>query len=431
MHIRSAGFPWPPCPTAWREPFPSCSGARTVTDGSGVDMAHFRYLIVGGGLAGDAAVEGIREVDAEGAVALIGAEVHAPYHRSQLTCGPWTGALSERAVFRTGGRGGVEWMPGRRAIALDTTERVVTDDRGERHGYERLLIATGCAARRLVGSAPEVVWLRTLDDARRLRGLAVEASCAVVIGGGFIGAEVAASLAAARLHVTLVTEGMGIAAAVLPAELSQAVTRDYRWHGLRVETGRRAVRVERRGSRLVVACDAGLEIEADLVVGAIGGVPETGLAAGAGLQVEDGIVVDDHLRTSVRDVYAAGDAARYPDALSGRSCRVEHEEVAVSMGRCAGRNMAGRETPYRQLPGFRLDLFGLSCEAVGEVDAGLESWADWRESHRKGAVFYGREGRVTGTLLCGLEGRGALARDLLERRELLRPETLRGRLTSM
>ncbi|MFM2152818.1 MAG: hypothetical protein RL199_1253 [Pseudomonadota bacterium] len=391
-------------------------------------MSHFRYLIVGGGLAGDAALQALRASDPGGSIGVVGAEPHLPYDRSPLTKALWHGA-PEGTVFRAGSRGGVELMLGRRAVALDTALRVVTDDRGVRHGYEKLLLATGAVPRRLVGAAPEVVWLRTLEDYRRLRGLAVEAARVAVLGGGFVGSEVAAALTTRGLHVTMLVAEDGLLPGLLPAELSQAITRDYRWRGVRVETGQRVTGVERRGRDLVVSCASGLQVAADVVVGGLGVIPETGLAGQAGLEVDDGIVVDDRLRTRVPDVFAAGDAARFPDGPDGRMVRVGHEEAALAMGLCAGRNMAGADLPFRHVPGFRLDLFGLDGEAVGEVDARLEVWPDWREPHRRGAVYYARNGRVTGVLCWGLPGRAEAARRIVARGELLRPETLRGRLT--
>jgi 3-phenylpropionate/trans-cinnamate dioxygenase ferredoxin reductase subunit len=391
-------------------------------------MGQFRYVVVGGGLAGDAAVRGIRERDPLGAVGLIGAELHAPYDRPPLSKGLWRG-LPESSVFRPGDRRGVELLLGRRVIALDAAERVVTDDRGERHGYERLLLATGGVPRRIVGAAPEVVYLRGLDDYRRLRRLVGEASRAVVVGGGFIGSELAAAFVQKRLNVAMVLPEEGLVARVLPRELSQAVTRDYRWRGVRVETGRRVVRVDRRGRDLVATTDDGLELPADVVVAGLGIVPETRLAEQSGLAVDDGILVNDRLETSARGVYAAGDAARFPSALLGGTRRIEHEDAAFSMGLTAGRNMAGADEPFTHVPISYADLFDFAYEAVGDVDAGLETWADWREPQKVGAVFYGRQGRVVGVLACGLPGRIEAARHLLARAEPLRPETLRGRLT--
>jgi len=163
-------------------------------------------------------------------------------------------------------------------------------------------------------------------------------------------------------------------------------------------------------------------------VAGLGITPNTALAAAAGLAVDDGIVVDRLLRTSHPAIYAAGDAARFYNPALDRQLRVEHEDNANSMGRQAGRNMAGKEEPYDHLPFFYSDLFDLGYEAVGDLDARLDLVADWQEPFREGVIYYLRDGRVRGVLLWNVWGQVDAARELIAAREPRTPDDLRGRI---
>jgi NADPH-dependent 2,4-dienoyl-CoA reductase/sulfur reductase-like enzyme len=166
----------------------------------------------------------------------------------------------------------------------------------------------------------------------------------------------------------------------------------------------------------------------DAVVAGLGIVPDTDLARTAGLTVDDGILVDARLRTSHPDVFAAGDVARFAAPALGGTLRVEHEDNAVSMGRAAGRSMAGDATPYAHLPSFYSDLFDLGYEAVGETDPRGETVADWKEPFREGVVYYLRDGRVRGVLLWNTWGQVDAARALIAAPGPFAAADLRGRL---
>jgi NADPH-dependent 2,4-dienoyl-CoA reductase/sulfur reductase-like enzyme len=299
----------------------------------------------------------------------------------------------------------------------------VLDDRGEAYGYERLLLATGGRPRRLPFGGERVVYFRTLGDYRRLR--AVEGLRAAVIGGGFIGSEIAAALAQTGKEVTLLFPDAGVGARVFPEDLSGAVTATYRERGVQVLSGERVTAVEPRGAETTVVLTAsGKEVHANVVVAGIGIAPDTALAEAAGLDVEDGILVDEELRTSAPDVFAAGDVARFPSAALGERTRVEHEDAALTMGRAAGRAMAGAGEPYRHLPFFYSDLFDLGYEAVGELDSTLETVSSWKVPFREGVVYYLRQGRVRGVLLWGIFGQVDAARELISRAEPARKDEL-------
>ena len=384
-------------------------------------MHSTRYLIVGGGMTGDAAAKGIREHDADGAITLVGSEPHPPYKRPPLTKGLWSGGDEEK-IWRGTADAGVELRLGRRIVAVDLDAHSATDDQGEEYAWEKLLLATGGKPRELDG-AEGVVYYRTLDDYHRLRAQAVEGSRFVVIGGGFIGSELAASLTGVGAVVTMVVPEPGISARVLPAELSAFVTDYYREHGVEILTGESVTAV--RGGT-TVELGSGRTLEADGVVAGLGIVPDTELALAAGLPVDNGIVVDEYGATGDRpDVFAAGDVANFPMTALGGMFRVEHEDHANTHGRIVGANMAGAEMPYDHLPFFYSDMFDLGYEAVGEVDSRLATVQHWVEPNRKGVVAYTDEdGRPRGFLLWNTWAKVDAARELIRAGEPVDEATL-------
>ncbi len=374
-------------------------------------MGSTRYLIVGGGMTGHAAATAIREADPTGAIAMIAEERHPPYARPPLSKGLWAGKPRETVFLPE--VSGLALHAGRRAVALDRKAHVVRDDRGEEHRYERLLLATGGHPRRLPVGGDGVVYFRTLDDYDRLR--AIEGRDAVVIGGGFIGTEIAAGLTTAGKRVTMIFPEDAIGARAYPADLARFVTAYYREKGVRVITGTGVAAIEPRGPRSLVRTTAGEELEVDAVVAGLGILPSTALAEAAGIACADGILVDATLRTSAPDVWAAGDVARFESVALGERVRVEHEDAALALGRTAGRAMAGEAVRWTHLPFFYSDLFDLGYEAVGKLDARLETVASWKTEHREGVLYYLDRGRVVGVLLWGIFGQVDAARALIER----------------
>jgi NADPH-dependent 2,4-dienoyl-CoA reductase/sulfur reductase-like enzyme len=267
-----------------------------------------------------------------------------------------------------------------------------------------------------------VIYYRTLGDYRRLA--AIEGRSVVVIGAGFIGSEIAASLAATGRDVTMVFPEATIGARAYPAELSAHVTRVFTEKGVRVLAGDSIADVAERGGRTVVRTASGQELVADAVVAGLGIRPDTALAEAAGIRCGDGIEVDESLRTSAPGVFAAGDVARFPSPALGERIRVEHEDAALSTGRVAGRNMAGAEERYAQLPFFYSDMFDLGYEAVGRLDARLETITSWKTPFREGVVYYLEGDRVRGVLLWGIFGQVDAARSLIEGKAPVRRETL-------
>jgi NADPH-dependent 2,4-dienoyl-CoA reductase/sulfur reductase-like enzyme len=338
---------------------------------------------------------------------MIGADPHPPYKRPLLTKGLWQGAPEEK-LWRERAEG-LELVTGRRIVSLDLAAHTATDDAGEEYGWEKLLLATGARPREVPG-ADGVVWFRTLDDYHRVREVARQGAHVVVIGGGFIGSELAAGLVGNGCRVTMLFPEPGIGHRLFPLDLSASVTDYYREKGVDVRAGEMVAAASGEG----VKTQSGLELDADAVVAGLGVIADTELAEAAGLEINDGIVVDEYGRVPGHDdVFAAGDVARFPVAALGLALRIEHEDHANSHGRAVGANMAGADAPYDHLPFFYSDLFDLGYEAVGLVDSRLEAVEDWQEPYRKGVVTYVEDGRPRGVLLWNVWDKLDEARDLL------------------
>jgi NADPH-dependent 2,4-dienoyl-CoA reductase/sulfur reductase-like enzyme len=205
----------------------------------------------------------------------------------------------------------------------------------------------------------------------------------------------------------------GIGARVFPADLSRFLVTYYREQGVDVRTGDGLAALRQDGLKVAVKTTTGRELSVDVVVAGLGITPNVQLAEQAGLKVENGIVVDELLRTSVPEIFAAGDVANFFNPALGVRMRVEHEDNANSMGAAAGKAMAGQGTPYTHLPFFYSDLFSLGYEAVGELDPRLEVISDWKDPFKEGVLYYLKEGRVRGVLLWGIFGKVDDARALI------------------
>jgi 3-phenylpropionate/trans-cinnamate dioxygenase ferredoxin reductase component len=369
-----------------------------------------RYLLVGGGMSADAAAEGIRTHDADGTITLVGAEPHPPYKRPLLTKGLWAGA-EEAKVWRGTAERGVDLVLGRRIVDLDLDARRAVDDQGADYAYDKLLLATGGRPRELEDADDDVVYFRTLDDYRKVRSRAGDGTSFIVVGGGFIGSEIAAALTNAGSRVTMVFPEAGIGARLFPAHLAEFVTGYYREKGVEVLTGETVASV--REGRLTTG--SGRALAADCIVAGLGIEPSTELAVATGLPVDNGIVVDELGRVGGRDdVFASGDVANFPIPALGKNVRVEHEDHANTHGRTVGANMTGAGQPYEHLPFFYSDLFDLGYEAVGEIDSRLETVEHWEEPNRKGTIAYVDEDRrPRGILLWNVWDKVDAARELI------------------
>lgn len=392
-------------------------------------MRSCNYLVIGGGMTADAAVKGIRELDASGSICLLGEEAEAPYDRPPLTKGLWKGTALDK-IWRGTENEAVQLRLGRRVQAIDVARKQATDQRGEVYAYQKLLLATGGRPRRLPFGSDLPIYYRTVADYRRLRELASQHQRFVVLGAGFIGSEIAASLAMNGREVILLFPGQGIGGRIFPPDLSRELNRYYREKGVDVRPQQTVTRLESRHGTTVVGTASGEEFPAAGVVAGLGIEPNVELAQAAGLAVDNGIVVNERLQCSSPDIYAAGDVAAFVNPALAKRIRVEHEDNANTMGRIAGHNLAGLSEPYHHLPFFYSDLFDLGYEAVGDLDARLETFADWQTPFREGVVYYLQQGRVRGVLLWNVWGKVDEARRLIREPGPFSPAQLKGRISA-
>ncbi len=390
-------------------------------------MPDYSYLIVGGGMTADAAAKAIRFADPKETIGVVSADPHPPYDRPPLSKALWKGEPEEKIWRNTDATGAVLHL-GLRVTGIDPRGKRATDASGETYGYGKLLLATGGAPRRLKLDSEQIIYYRTYDDYRRLHALAQEQLRFAVLGGGFIGSEIAAALRMAGRDVVMLVPEDGIGARVYPADLSGSLNDYYREKGVDLRTGEGLAGLSPRGGKVIVKTTSGKELPMDVVVAGLGITPNVDVAEQAGVHIENGIVVDELLRTDVPDIYAAGDVANFYSPALGTRIRVEHEDNANTMGAAAGRSMAGQGEPYRHLPFFYSDLFERGYEAVGELDARLETFSDWKDPFKEGVIYYLKGGRVRGVLLWNVWGKVDDARKLIAESGPFAPESLRGRL---
>ncbi|MDQ1218366.1 NAD(P)/FAD-dependent oxidoreductase [Microbacterium arborescens] len=399
-------------------------------------MQSYDYLIVGGGMVADAAARGIRALDESGTIGILSADVDEPYTRPALTKKLWTDPdfTWDQVPLGTADATGADIRLQTLVTAIDRDGRTVEVGDGERIGYRRLLLATGSRPREI--DAPDddrVLFFRSADDYRRLRELAAAGERIVVVGGGYIGAELAAALVQNGVAVDLVFPSAVLGDGTFPPVLAERYEDLFRAAGVRLVADRRVAEVVEAASAddaLDVVLDDGSRLRGDAVVLGLGVSPVTDLAEAAGLAVDDGVVVDELLATSDDAIWAAGDIASYPDRLLGRT-RVEHVDNAQEMGRAAGRAMAGSGEAYRHTPSFYSQVFGVRWEAVGTLDPDLDTLivdVGQDESGPRTVVYYRDEtGAPVGVLLWNVAGATDAARLVLAESPTAAAE-LRGRI---
>jgi 3-phenylpropionate/trans-cinnamate dioxygenase ferredoxin reductase component len=357
-----------------------------------------RFVIVGAALAGGSAAAALREGGFEGEITLIGAETQLPYNRPPLSKGYLRGQdkfedqLVNPAAFYTEQRIGLRL--GARATAMDPGRKLVALEGGETVPYDRLLVTTGGRNRTLTtpgGELPGIFQLRTVEDCDRIRAAAVPGRRAVVIGLGFIGSEVTASLRQMGVGVTAVDGNPVPLARVLGPEVGAVLAAIHREKGAELILEDAVAAFEGSGRVERVRTKKGRVLACDFVVAGIGIVPNTELLAAAGAKVDNGVLVDEHCRTTLPDVYAAGDVANHLHPLFGR-LRVEHWNNGYQHGRAAARAMLGGPEPYDYLHTFWSDQYEHTIEYVGFA-------ADWdrlvfrgEPASRKFLGFYLKDG---------------------------------------
>ncbi|GEL97032.1 NAD(P)/FAD-dependent oxidoreductase [Cellulomonas terrae] len=365
-----------------------------------------QVVVVGAGLAGAKTVEGLRQRGYDGGIVLLGTETDRPYERPPLSKGYLQGSDERDGAFVHPAdwyaTHDVDLRLGTTARSIDLGARDVVDGSGTRTGWDHLVLATGSEPRRLdvPGAGLDgVVQLRTLDDSDRLRTLLTAGKRVVVVGGGWIGLEVTAAARAAGCEVSVLVRDPLPLLAVLGPELAAMFADLHRENGVDLRTRTEISEIVASGDGThvgAVELADGTLIDADLVVVGIGAAPRVDLAKAAGLHVENGVVVDAHLRSTNPHVLAVGDIARAHHPLLGTHVRVEHWANALNQPATAAATIVGADEPYDKLPYFFTDQFDLGMEYVGYV--GVHGYDEvvvrGDLQGRELVAFWRREGRV-------------------------------------
>jgi 3-phenylpropionate/trans-cinnamate dioxygenase ferredoxin reductase subunit len=375
-------------------------------------MAKDPIVIVGGGRAAVSLIDAYREAGGDALITLVSAEEQPPYNRPPLSKGVLRGEMEplEALVHPADEYEDlvVELRLGATVESVDTTAHTIRLAGGETLPYGTLVIASGARPRSLdvPGSdLPAVHVFRTLADAETVRQEAQEARKALVVGGSFIGSEVAASLSMLRLEVTIVEMGDRLVPALASSELSEQIADLYREHGVELVLGEQIEEFQANGLMLTGARTAsGRTIEAFLAIVGVGVEPNVGFLDGSGIELDDGIVVDDHFRTSVADVYAIGDVARFDDVVAGRRRRIEHWSNSDGQGAHLGRNLAGKRAGYGEVPAFFTKMFDLQLQLLGDTEGVDEVVLRGSIAERNLVGFYLRDERLIAAVVVGQTG---------------------------
>lgn len=359
------------------------------------------FVIVGAGLAGGGAAATLREEGFDGRVVLIGAERQPPYERPPLSKEYLRGESSfERALVQPPGfygENGIETWFGARATRVDAADKVVELDDGERVAYDRLLVTTGGRNRRfpVPGLDLEGIYsLRTVADSDCIRAEAVPGRKAVVVGMGFIGSEVAASLRRSGVDVVVVDRNEVPLRRVLGEEVGGVIEGIHREHGVSMIFEDTVAAFEGAGRVERVTTARGRRIECDFVVVGLGVEPVTDLLADTGAGIDNGVVVDEYLRTGVEGIYAAGDVANHYHPVFERRIRVEHWQNALEQGPAAARNMLDRDEPYDEIPWFWSDQYEHNLQYAGFHTQWDELVVRGSMEERNFVAFYRKDRRI-------------------------------------
>lgn len=333
-------------------------------------------VIIGAGECGGRAALALRELGYDGPVTLVGDEPHLPYERPPLSKdamvsdAPEIKAIASDAMLA---EKSIRHIHSVQAVAIDRSAHTVRLSDGSVLPYDKLLLATGSTPRKLPmpGLGPRCVYLRTFADALAIRGHLTPTNRIAIIGGGFIGLELAAAARKLGAAVTVIEAQPRILMRGVPADIAEVIHAAHESEGVKVLTGQGITSIADDGAEVRIALAGGQEIVADLAVIGIGAVPVTGLAGEAGLTVDNGIAVDGELRTDDPDIFAAGDCCSFPLAIyGGRRVRLEAWRNAQEQGALAARNMLGAGEAHAAVPWFWSDQYGLSLQIAGLSDEG-------------------------------------------------------------
>jgi 3-phenylpropionate/trans-cinnamate dioxygenase ferredoxin reductase subunit len=394
-----------------------------------------RVVIVGAGQAGVEAASALRMAGSDARITVIGDERATPYSRPPLSKAVLAGTAELHEIALRADdfyeREDIDLRAGRTVVDVDASARVVRLDDDDTLGYESLIIATGSQARMLpnveLRRASNVLTLRTLEDTLRLQELLRPGARAAIIGGGYIGLEIASAARRAGVETTVLEAADRVLARVTSAPISQFFEMAHRSEGVDIRTGARigGFRTDARGDVAAIIFDDGSELEIDFLLVGIGVAPRTEIAERAGALVDNGVVVNARLQSSVPGIYAIGDVARHPCPQHGGSRRLESAPNASEQARHVARSILGEQAPYSALPWFWSDQFDLKLQSVG-----LSATADdvvvraHPEHDRKIAAFYLAEGVLIAADIVGAPGDFAVSRKLVESRTMIDPAAL-------
>ncbi|WP_110686296.1 NAD(P)/FAD-dependent oxidoreductase [Salinicola aestuarinus] len=369
-------------------------------------MQRYDYLIVGAGMVAANAVAGIREHDRDGSIGILGEEPNGPVTRPALSKKLWTDpefTYDKIWMAPEADDDNTTLHLDARVTQIDRDAKTVTLETGDRVGYGKLLLATGGAPVRLdIPESERVRYFRTVADYDYLRELAGHGLHIVVVGGSYIGTELAAALIQNDCRVTLVYPEAVLAGSMLPPSLADRFHQTYLDHGVNLLGGRKVKSGSESHGKVTLELDDGNQLVADAVAFGLGVAPCIELAENAGLEIDGGIVVDERLTTADAAIFAAGDVATYPDRILGR-WHAEHVDNANQMGSTVGHIMAGSDETYDHTPYFYSTVFDIAWKAVGTLDSHLDIIEDADADGDSGVYYYLEAGRVKGVLLLNLD----------------------------
>lgn len=382
-------------------------------------------------MTGDSAARSIREIDPKGTIGLISSENYAPYARPPLSKALWKGEEEIEDIDLGTSEINLDMYLGRTIKKIDLTNKKAYDDKGNEYNYQKLLITTGGTPKKLPNiEEPGIIYYRNLSDYKKLRKIVDKHNNFGIIGGGFIGSEIAAGIKIYKPEskVTMIFPENGIGGLIFPNKLSNFLNKYYQKKGIKVFSGELVANITKDNNDFFVKTKSGKKFKFDAVVAGLGIVPDTGLLKETDIEVDDGIIVNKYLETNIVDVYAAGDVARYYSKILNKSLRVEHEDNAFNMGKIVGQNMAGQKKIFEQLTYFYSDLFEYGYEAVGILDSKLEIVESWKEPFEEGIIYYLKEGIVVGVLLWNVWEKVDEARKLISEHNPFTSEVLKTKI---
>ncbi|MDX1797616.1 MAG: FAD-dependent oxidoreductase, partial [Candidatus Lokiarchaeia archaeon] len=325
----------------------------------------------------------------------------------------------------------LEMHLGRTATKIDRINKKVIDDQGNEYSYTKLLLAPGGIPKKLPNVDEEgIIYYRTLSDYKKLKELVDKNQNFGIIGGSFIGSELAAGIKMYKpeAEVTMIFPETGICAYIFPKTLSDFLNSYFRENKIKVLPEELVIKVRKDSNGYLVETKSGKKMNFDVVIAGLGITPNVELAKSADLKVENGIVVNNFLQTNDQNIYSAGDAVYYYNSALARNIRIEHEDNALMMGEIVGKNMTGEQIPYDHLSLFYSDLFDYGYEAVGILDSKSEIIEDWKEPSEEGVVYYLKDGRVQGVLLWNVWEKADEARKLIAEPGPFNSDDLKGRI---